>query len=97
MHKHFSDLSNKSGSTIFLQPSDKEEIVNVISLNYSKASGPNNIPYRILFLLKNEILKQLADLFNLTFMTGVFSSVLKFAKLVYSNYHTISLLSNIGK
>ena len=58
-------------------------------------------------LLKNEISKQLADLFNLSFMTGVFPLVLKTAKVVpvfkkdsklhYSNYHPISLLSNVGK
>ena len=69
--------------TIFLQPTDKEEIANIISsLNSNKASGPNSIPYRILFLLKNEISKQLADLFNLSFMTGVFPSVFKTAKVV---------------
>ena len=74
-HKHF---SNESSSTIFLQPTDKEEIANIISsLNSNKASCPNSIPYRILFLLKNEISKQLADLFNFSFITGVFSSVLK--------------------
>ena len=107
--KHFSDyLSNESDSTIFLQSTDKEEIANIISsLNSSKASGPNSIPYRILFLLKNDISKQLADLFNLSFLTGVFPSVLKTAKVVpvfkkdskldYSNYRPISLLSNIEK
>ena len=65
-HKHFSDyLSSEATSTIFLQPTDKEKIGNIIfSLNSNKASGPNSIPYRILFLLKNEILKQLADLFK---------------------------------
>ena len=52
-------------------------------------------------------MKQLADLFNLSFTTGVFPSVLKTAKVVpvfkkdskldYSNYHPISLLSNIEK
>ena len=103
-HKHFSDyLSNESDSTIFLQPTDKEEIANIISsLNSNKASGPNSIPYRILFLLKNEISKQLADLLNLSFMTGVFPSVLKTAKVVsvfkkdskldYSNYPPILLV-----
>ena len=108
-HKHFSDyLSNESSNTIFLQPTDKEEIANIISsLNSNKTSGPNSIPYRVLFLLKNEISKQLADLFNLSFMTGVFPSVLKTAKVVpvfkkdsklnYSNYRPISLLSNIEK
>ena len=78
-HKHFSDyLSNENSSTIFLQPTDKEEIANIISsFNSNKASGPNSIPYRILYLLKNEILKQLADLFNLSFMNGIFPLVLK--------------------
>ena len=91
-----------------MQPTDKEEIANIISsLNSNKASGSNSIPYRILFLLKNEISKQFADLFNLSFMTVVFPSVLKTAKVVpvskkdsklnYSNYRPISLLSNIEK
>ena len=81
-----------------MKPTDKKEIDNIISsLNSNKASGPNSIRYRILFRLKkNEIWKQLADLFNLSFMTGVFLSVLKTAKvgpvfkkdskLDYSNY-----------
>ena len=105
---HFSAyLSNENSSTIFLQPTHKEEIANISSRNSNKASGPNSIPYRILFLLKNEILKQLADLFNLSFMTGVFPSVLKTAKVVpvfkkdskldYSNYCPISQLPNIKK
>ena len=83
-HKHFSDyLSNETNSTVFLQPTDKEEIANIISsLNSNKASGPNSIPYRILFLLKSEISKPLTDLFNLSFMTGVFPSVLQSTKVV---------------
>ena len=86
-----------------MQPADKEEIANIISsLNSSKASGPNSIPYRILFLLKNDISKQLADLFNLSFLTGVFPSVFKTAKVVpvfkkdselnYSDYCLIVLV-----
>ena len=44
-HKHFSD---ESGSTIFLQSTDKEEITKIIlSLNSNKASDPDNIHYRI--------------------------------------------------
>ena len=99
---------NDNGSIIFLQPTDTEEIANIISsLKSSKGSGPNSIPYRILFLLKNEISKQLADLFNLSFIHGVFPFILKTTKVVpvlkknseldYSNYHPISLLSNIEK
>ena len=82
-HTNSDYLSNENSSTIFLQPNNKEEIANIISsLNSNRASGPNSIPYRILFLPKNEISKQLADLFNLSFMTGVFPSVLKTAKVV---------------
>ena len=86
---------------IALPPTDKEEIANIIcTLNSNKASGPSSIPYRVLFLLKNENLKQLADLSNLSFMTGVFPFVLKTAKvskLDYRNYCPISPLSNIEK
>ena len=58
-HKRFSDyLSNESSSEIFLQPTDKEKIANIIaSLNSNNDFGPNRISYRILFLLKNEISK----------------------------------------
>ena len=62
---------------------------------------------RILFLLKNEISKQSADLFNLSFITVLFPSLLKTAKIVlvfkkdskldYSNYRPISLSWNIQK
>ena len=52
-HKHFSDYFSNESSTIFLQPTDKEEIANIVSsFNSSKVSGPSSIPYRILFLLK---------------------------------------------
>ena len=73
--KHFSDyLLNESDSTTFLLPTDKEEIANITSsLKFDQASGPSSIPYRILFLLKNKISKQLVDLFNLSFMTAAFS------------------------
>ena len=76
----------------------------ISSLNSDQASDPNSIRYRILFISKNEISKQLGDLLNLTFINGVFPSVLKTVKVVpvfkkdskldYSNYRPISLLSN---
>ena len=73
LDKHFSDyFSNETSSTIFLQPTYKEGIANIISpVNSNKASASNSILIE-LFLLKNKISKQLADLFNLSFTTGVF-------------------------
>ena len=101
-------LSLSPSGTIFLQPTDKKEIANMVSsLNFYKAFGPNSVPYRILFLVKNKILKQLGDLFSLNLMTCFFPSVFKTGKVVpvfkkdskldYSNYYPISLLSNIEK
>ena len=61
-------------TTIFLQPTGQGEMANIISsLKSSKASEPNSISYRIYFTYS----KQLPDLFNLSFMTGVFPSLLK--------------------
>ena len=42
---------NVNGNTILLQAIDKEEIANIISsLNSNKASGPNSILYKIVYL-----------------------------------------------
>ena len=49
----------------FLSPSDKNEIVSIISvLDSQKASGPKSIPIKIIKLSKIDILDQLAVLFN---------------------------------
>ena len=58
-------------------------------------------------LLKDDISNQLADIFNLSFSTGIFPTQLKLAKVIpihkkeskvlCSNYRPISLLSNIDK
>ena len=106
-HKHFSDfLKNRSNISFFVSPMDKTEIENVISsLLSNKSVGCNSIPTKILKLLKNDISSQLSELFNISFSSGVFPSILKTAKVVpehkkdskldFSNYRPISLLSNI--
>ena len=106
-HKHFSNfLKDKNQNSFFLSPANKYEIQNVISsLNSNKSVGPNSIPTRILKLLKNYISTHLADIFNISFSTAAFPTILKVAKFVpvhkkdskldFSNYRPISLLSNI--
>ena len=107
--KHYTDyLSHTNTNTFFLTPTDKNELSFIISsLDSHKSSGPNSIPVKILKLLKNDISQQLSDIFNMSFSTGQFASVLKIAKVIpihkkqskvyYTNYRPISLLSNIEK
>ena len=89
-----------------MSPTDKSEISLIIhSLNSDKSSGPNSIPVKILKLLKNDISQQLSYIFNMSFSTGQFPSVLKIAKAIpiykkqsivdYTNYRPLSILSNI--
>ena len=76
----------------------------ISSLDSNKSVGPNNIPTKVLKLLKNDVSSQLSEIF-ISFSPGVFPSILKTAKvtlvhkkdskLVFSNYHPISILSNI--
>ena len=77
------------------------------SLDSNKLIGDNSIPTKILKLLKNDISTQHFDIFNVSFLTGVFPSILKIAKVVpihkkqskldYSNYRLISPLANPEK
>ena len=67
-------LSIKS---FFLTPTDKNEIISIISaLESQKASRPNRIPSKnILKLMKNGISDQLAVLFNLSFTSVSFPTI----------------------
>ena len=83
-HKHFSNfLKNRSYDSFFPSTADKYEIINIISsLDWNKSTGPNSMPTKILKLLKNNISIQFSDIFNVSFSTGVFPSMLKIAKVV---------------
>ena len=56
-HKHFSEyLKHQCNSSIFIQPTHREEIGNIISsLNMNKICGPFSIANKILVLLKHDI------------------------------------------
>ena len=76
-------LQHPKESSFFLRPTSSDEITNLnLSLNESKSVGPNSLPTKILKLLKNDILLQMTNIFNLFFSTGVFPSELEFAKVI---------------
>ena len=107
--KHFSDfLKNRSDISFFVSPTNKTEIENVISsLDSNNSVERNSIPTKILKILKTYISSQLSGIFNISFSSSVFPSIIKTAKVIpvhkkdskldFSNYRPISLLSNIGK
>ena len=77
------------------------------SITQDKSDGTNSIPIKILKLLNKDISDQQIILFNQSFSSGIFPSVLKTSKIIpiykkgskleCSNYRQISLLSNIDK
>ena len=106
---HFSRyLKKRNPFSFFLDATCKEEVQEHISeLSNNKASGPYSIPTKILKILKAFISTPLATLYNLSFSSGCFPSILKTSKVVpvfkkdspleASNYRPISLLSNLEK
>ena len=53
-----------------------------MSLNPSKAIGPNSIPTKILKLLINDVWSQLIEIFSLSFSRGVNALILKTGKVI---------------
>ena len=83
-NKSFQDfLHHPNADSLSITPTDAHEVNLIISsLNSDKSTGPNSLPTKILKLLKNDISAHLADVFNLSFSSGVFPSILKIAKVI---------------
>ena len=106
--KYYDYLPPLNIELFFLTPTDSTEVSNIIfCLNENKSDGPNSIPIKTLKLLNKDISDQLVILFNQSFSSGIFPSILKTSKIIpiykkgskleCSNYRPISLLSNIDK
>ena len=105
-HLHY--LNNPVENSLFLKPTDPKEIEAIIlSLNNSKSSGPFSIPIRLLKTLAKGVSESYSLIVNDSFMTGVYPTNLKIAKVVAlhkkgpsetrTNYRPISLLSVFSK
>ena len=69
-------------NSFIIKPVDKTEMQNILSLNPLKAVDPNSVPTKILKLLSSDISNQLSELFKLSFLLGVFPSILKSSKII---------------
>ena len=100
--------SKKIKDSIFLENTDPEEILNIItSLNTKKAVGYDGISSKILQILKHVLSPVLSNIFNKSMQIGVFPEKLKIAKILplhkggktneVNNYRPISVLSSLSK
>ena len=99
---------NKCNKSIFLHPTTKIEIKNLIDkLPNKKSSGPDGVSNCFLKEIKDELLTPLEILFNQSLNEGIFPQQMKLANVVplhkskskfeAQNYRPISLLLTISK
>ena len=77
-------LKNPVANSIFMTPTDTNEVLNCISsLDLNKSTGPFSIPSNIITLLKHDSISEpISKIINLSFSTGIFPSNLKIAKVI---------------
>ena len=101
-------LTKRLYQSLFLTPTTSFEVFNLISgLKNTKSNCKDNIAAYFLKVAAKVIAAPLAQLFNYTFLLGIFPASLKIAKIVpiyksgdishVSNYRPISILSSISK
>ena len=102
------ELIESNPDNFFCVPATPAEINNIILHSKSKKStGFDNIDSYIVKQIAPQIVNQLADIFNKSFLTGIVPSKLKIAKVIplykakdpalFSNYRPISLLPVFSK
>ena len=93
---------------MFLLPTTVKELeLTIKELHDKKATSPNGMPSKIIKNNKDLLPKPLCDLINLVFVSGTFPQQLKTAKIIpfykkgdpldWTNYHPISILSDLEK
>ena len=107
-NEHTKYLTKRLHQSLFLTPTTSFEVFNLISgLKNTKSTGKDNISAYFLKVAAKVIAAPLAQLFNYTFLLGIFPASLKIAKIIpiyksgdksdVSNYRSISILSPISK
>lgn len=94
--------------TLFLHPTDTNEILNVIkSIKNKKSVGDDEVPIFLIKSVAEEIAEPLRHIINLSLGSGIFPENLKITKIIplhkkgkkteVKNYRPIALLNNFSK
>lgn len=105
-HRHY--MRNRNVQSMYMNPTDPEEILQILSnLKSKSSSGPDNISSKLLKQLRLEVKMPICVLINKSIVSGTFPDMLKIAKVVpihkgkskedICNYRPISLLSSLSK
>ena len=100
-------LGNRTNNSIFLNPTDSNEVNRRISNLKDTVGGWDKLTKNLIVNILDYILIPLTHIINLTLSTGIFPSELKIAKIkplfkaenkhIYTNYRPISLLPIFSK
>lgn len=105
-HKHY--MRKRNAQSMFMNPTDPEEIFRLISnLKPKSSSGHDNISSKLLKILSHQLKIPISIIINKSITSGIFPNAFKIAKVVpihkgkskeeISNYRPISLLSTFSK
>lgn len=101
-------LRNPQADTFFLFPTDRNEIISTAKLlSCKKSSGCDEIPVDLMIKSIEHIAEPLAEIVNLSFITGKVPNLLKIAKICpihkggakneFNSYRPISVLPSFSK
>ena len=100
-------LGNRTNNSIFLNPTDSNEVNRRISNLKDTVGGWDKLTKNLIVNILDYILIPLTHIINLTLSTGIFPSEIKIAKIkplfkaenkhIYTNYRPISLLPIFSK
>lgn len=100
-------MKNMTSDTLFLSPTNEEEIQEIISNLKNTSGGCDNITVALLKSIKCIVSNPLMYLFNLSFAEGIVPDILKIAKIIpiwkkgnaqlFENYRPISILPCVSK
>ena len=104
---HKSYLRGSFGESIYLNPTDEEEISYIISSLNNGSPGHDGFDMKLIKNVKLDILSPITHVCNLSLTEGIFPSELKIAKVIpiykkgskdqFSNYRPVSVLSAFSK